>query len=266
MSRSGKELLCVSAGVTHILHLLSYPRFGPGPHQVELTVVFPNDETKTERFILLEMAPLDLMPHAVHLFLEQVQHGLWNNAWFYINGPHVLQAGPQAEEIDDSDPNFDVRAAALKPFREKDLASLAFPEYSEGFPHLAWTLGFTGRPGGPDFYINKVDNQLSHGPGGQEHHDLDEFADPCFAKVIKGFQTLDEMSKVPTILENVDYKFFFEEPVHMIRAVIIQNPVPEEAKESPHAGNVEMVETPPEQRRKPPKKLQKPQIDRMVEP
>ena len=64
------------------------------------------------------------MPHAVHLFLEQVMHGLWNNAWFYLNGPHVIQGGPQA--ADDK----------TNKFKELKLDTLAFPEYSTEFPHV----------------------------------------------------------------------------------------------------------------------------------
>ena len=47
--------------------------------------------------IIMELAPLRLMPHAVHLFLEQVYHGLWNGCSFVINGPHVFQAGPEVD-------------------------------------------------------------------------------------------------------------------------------------------------------------------------
>ena len=47
--------------------LLCICRFGPGPHRVKLTIVLRN--TNEEKTILLEMAPMDLMPHSVHLFL-----------------------------------------------------------------------------------------------------------------------------------------------------------------------------------------------------
>lgn len=183
------------------------------------------------------MAPLESMPHAVHLFLEQVSHGLWNNAWFYINGPHVLQAGPQADEKELEAAiaaGEDERALALRPFRELQLDTLSFPEYSEDFPHVTWTLGFTGRPGGPDFYINKVDNTVAHGPGGQFHHELEEFADSCFAKVVKGFDTMKAMIAAPTVAEKTEYQFFFEEPINIINVVIAEDPAkPKEAAISP---------------------------------
>jgi cyclophilin family peptidyl-prolyl cis-trans isomerase len=176
------------------------------------------------RSFQVQMAPLSVMPHAVHLFLEQVSHGLWDNSWFYINSPHVLQIGPQVEEGDAESENDHPRAVSLRPFRELSLETLSFPEYSEEFPHDPWTLGFTGRPGGPDFYINKVDNRKAHGPGGQYHHELDEFADSCFAKVIKGFDTLEDIAKIATILEG-DYKHFFEFPVHIVKTVILHNSI-----------------------------------------
>jgi hypothetical protein len=90
------------------------------------------------------------------LFLAQVYNELWDGTWIYLNGPHVLQAGPQ----DWSEENA---GQSLKRFSDVSLDTLSFPEYSPDFPHLPWTIGFTGRPGGPDWYINKADNRVSHG-------------------------------------------------------------------------------------------------------
>ena len=105
-------------------------RFGPGPHHVRFSVLLPSDPEARPRHFVVECAPLDLMPHAVHLFLEQVMHGLWNNAWFYLNGPHVLQGGPQAEEGEDDG------GVASNRFKSLGLDTLAFPEYSPEYPHL----------------------------------------------------------------------------------------------------------------------------------
>lgn len=169
------------------------------------------------------MAPLEFMPHTVHVFLEQVSHGLWNNAWFYINGPHVLQAGPQAQSLNDGE---DPREVALRPFVAQGLESVAYPEYSNEFPHRPWTLGLTGRPGGPDFYINKMDNSKAHGPGGQYHNILPEFADPCFAIVVKGFDTLEAMAQSPTITdERNDYRFFYTQPIRIVNVTILPHAI-----------------------------------------
>ena len=193
--------------------LLVSHRFGPGPHYVQISVTLPHlDGNDRYQSLVVEMAPLDSMPHAVHLFLEQVAHNLWNRAWFYVNGPHVLQGGPQANEEDIQD-DEEERTVALRPFRERQLETMAFPEYSQDFPHVRYTLGFTGRPGGPDFYINKDNNTVAHGPGGQFHHDLDEFADPCFAKVVQQYEpVVDAMIRSPTIMDPAsDYAYFLED-------------------------------------------------------
>ena len=200
-------------------------RFGPGPHRVKVFVVFPDDADEEEYTFTLEMAPLSSTPHAVHIFLEQVYHHLWDDAYIYLNGPHILQIGPE-QTFEEESHNGDDRAAALKPFRELQLDTLVFPEYSEDFPHSMWTVGFTGRPGGPDFYINKVDNSKLHGPGGQFQHDLDEFADPCFAKVVDGFGTLKKIFSVPTS-EDPEWKWFYDDPIYIVAMEIIDLATPQ---------------------------------------
>lgn len=198
-------------------------------------LILPDDESEKVRYFTLEMAPLQSMPHAVHLFLEQVYHGLWDDAWIYLNGPHVLQIGPESSEDEDGS-----RYHALKDFREQQLDELAFPEYSEDFPHLPWTIGFTGRPGGPDFYINKQDNVRRHGPGGQRKYDLDEFGDPCFGKVIDGFDLLREIYELP-VEESGDYKYYFEEPIHIVQARILEPmPKPLHILEPGHVGDSDL--------------------------
>lgn len=185
-------------------------RFGKGPHHVVFTVQLSPEERGT---FTVELAPLALLPHANHLFLEQVYHELWDNTWFYLNGPHVLQAGPQDWEDEDS-------GQAMSRFTETRLDKLSFPEYHPDFPHEPWTLGFTGRPGGPDWYINKADNTKPHGPGGQYQHDLEEQADSCFAKVVDGKDTLQRVFRSEIYPHDSDYAFFLEEPIEIVSARI----------------------------------------------
>lgn len=201
-------------------------RFGKGHHYVEFTFVLPSDANETEHHFIVETAPAELMPNAVQLFLEQVAHKLWDNSWFYINGPHVLQAGPMLQEDDSiEEDTFEAdRKAALQPFVDAGLDSLAFPEYSHQYPHEKWTLGFTGRPGGPDWYINKQNNTVMHGPGGQYHHDIEEQADPCFAKVIEGFEVVEKIFEEATIEEGDDWEYFFWDPIYIVKASIIDKP------------------------------------------
>eukprot|EP00978_Attheya_sp_CCMP212_P025441 scaffold81805_cov50-Attheya_sp.AAC.1 len=173
-------------------------RFGPGPHQVTMEIEVEAGDVhvaggvkETHYYtetVTLELAPLDLMPHTIHMFLEQVFRGLWDETSFIINGPHVAQVSPFTHDDED------VRDR----FKDVNLHGLSFQEYSPEYPHVQYTLGITGRPGGPDFYINKNDNTEIHGPYGQEGKDMEEEADPCFGRVVSGFETLDYVFGQPT--------------------------------------------------------------------
>lgn len=66
---------------------------------------------------------------------------------------------------------------------------------SPSFPHKQYTVGYAGRPGGPDFYISTKDNSRVHGPGGQQDYDDPSEADPCFAKVVAGFDLVKHMEQ-----------------------------------------------------------------------
>lgn len=148
----------------------------------------------------MEMAPLSLTPIAVNLFLQQVHHKLWNGCSFVINAMHILQAGPHRYNInaDKGQGQYNANLPELvSKFENSRLDKMPFQEYSDEFPHVKWTVGYAGRPGGPDFYINKIDNSVNHGPGGQSHHDLHEEADPCFAKLVGGMEIIDELNKIP---------------------------------------------------------------------
>jgi cyclophilin family peptidyl-prolyl cis-trans isomerase len=163
-----------------------FKRFGPGPHHVEVEVNFPTHQEENWYFTI-ELAPIDEMPHSIHTFLELVSRGLFDNGGysFYSNAVHVIQGGPFSNHLTGSDiGNVEER------FQESGYASVLFQEYSESFPHEKYTLGFTGRPGGPSFYINTRDNTQDHGPGG---YAADGKGDPCFGKVIHGFDVVDKM-------------------------------------------------------------------------
>jgi hypothetical protein len=146
-------------GLVYLTFLLLF-RWGPGPHEVLFTILFQGQELE----FVIEMAPLDAVPHAVHVFLEQVAHGLWNRTYIYLNGPHVVQIGPKLiddddEDDDEHDPHHDHHPEhhhddddeeeesedlnpATRAFRELGLDKLAFSDYSADFPHVPWTLGY----------------------------------------------------------------------------------------------------------------------------
>jgi cyclophilin family peptidyl-prolyl cis-trans isomerase len=163
-------------------------KFGAGPHKVEVQLAFDPDSNLegTANRMVLELAPVDEMPHTVYWFLEQVHHGLYDKCSFHRNANHVIQAGPVGNFL--TAPN----EGLLKRFKESGFESVLFQEYSSEYKHYKYTLGLAGRPGGPDFYINMKDNDRLHGPGGQGGNDADD-ADPCFARVVEGFDAVARM-------------------------------------------------------------------------
>jgi len=164
-------------------------KFGPGPHYIEVQLDFDPDshlEGTADRFVL-ELAPADEMPHTVYWFLEQVDRGLYNLSSFHRNARHVIQAGPVGNHL--TAPNAGLR----KHFQESGFESVLFQEYSQEYRHYKYTLGYAGRPGGPDFYINMMDNSALHGPGGQSNYQDQAEADPCFARVVEGHEAVVRM-------------------------------------------------------------------------
>jgi len=163
-------------------------KFGEPPYRIEFQLEFPPDDAPpgtADRFVI-EMAPLDLMPYAVYFFLQQISHKLYNGCSFHRNAPHVIQGGPVAY-FANKDANLHT------PFEEANLNNVAYQEYHPEFPHLKYTLGYAGRPGGPDFYVSLKNNTEPHGPGGQAGYEKKHEADPCFAKVIEGFDAVDRI-------------------------------------------------------------------------
>ena len=127
----------------------------------------------------VEMAPLNLMPHTIHVFLQQMHRKLWDGTEFFRVRSHILLAHPYSQR--------EGKGMSVK-MREVGLETLQFREHTYKFPHTKHTLGLSGNPSGPNFYINRNDN--SH------HHDV---GDPCFAKVIRGEEMIERMSSLPTI-------------------------------------------------------------------
>lgn len=106
-------------------------RYGPGPtYRLMLRILFPRSMGGNSATLTIETAPISVMPHAIHVFLDScVTKRLrtsenWTAA-FHRNAGHVLQAFVRA----------------------RDLKGLAFQEYDPSFPHRKYTLGFAGRPG-----------------------------------------------------------------------------------------------------------------------
>jgi cyclophilin family peptidyl-prolyl cis-trans isomerase len=121
------------------------------------------------------------MPHSVYTFMQMVDEGVWDNTVFIHHWNHIVQAAPISPDGENK--------------RDSINGVLSFPEYSDEYKHEQYTLGFSGRPGGPEFYINLDDNDDTHGPGKQEHSTVLNDADPCFAKVVIGKRAVDRLQK-----------------------------------------------------------------------
>lgn len=167
--------------LTYIVSLYPFLSFGAGPHYAQFTLNLPSHGVRT---FTVEFAPLQHMPVTVNNFLQQVTRGFWDDSAFYLKAEHVVIARPVS---------WDTKRTKRDDFGE--LAHVPFSEYSDHFPHAPYTLGLNGKPSGPDFYINRMDNTVPHGPAG---HQKDGSAEPCFAKVILGTDTIDLMGSLPS--------------------------------------------------------------------
>ena len=156
-------------------------QFGEGPYIVNFSLRLPGKDFS--QMLTMELNG-EATPYTTHHFLTQVSLGLWSDTSFIRNAHHVIQASARPPP-------------AMKLFKESGLASVAFQEYDASFPHVQYTVGLAGRPGGPDFYVSMVDNTKAHGPGGQGQYTLKGEADPCFGKVVAGHDVLEDIKALP---------------------------------------------------------------------
>jgi cyclophilin family peptidyl-prolyl cis-trans isomerase len=172
-------------------------KYGPGPHRIELELSFPGHLAGPTTFVI-ELAPLDLMPHSVYTFLEMTSLGLISGCSFILNALHVVKAAPLPSNNKGS-----ARQTTGQQFAANGLESVAFREYSSQYPHKPYTVGFAA-DGTPSFYINTEDNTEIH------------MGDPCFGTVISGVETVKRLEASPT-----RNGIWFENRIGITRATII---------------------------------------------
>lgn len=155
-------------------------KYGAGKIHVQLELEFPGSHHLKDgpTTFVMEMAPLDKMPHSVYMFLEMVDAHLLDGCSFILNAMHVIKAAPLPYDGSSA-------AAKVRSFAQKGLESVAFREYSPDFPHDPYTVGFAADDS-PSFYINTQDNSDIH------------VGEPCFAKIVSGFDTIKRMEEAPT--------------------------------------------------------------------
>jgi cyclophilin family peptidyl-prolyl cis-trans isomerase len=152
-------------------------KYGSNGHFVEIQLIFPESNDGPTTFTI-EMAPIDVMPHSVHTFLEMVSIGLLDGCSFILSALQVVKAAPLSYDGTSS-------ADKAKAFSEHGLESVSFKEYSDTYPHKKYTVGFAA-DGSPSFYINTADNSEIH------------VGDPCFGKIVSGYDTIDRLANSPT--------------------------------------------------------------------
>lgn len=153
--------------------------FGEGPHFVEFHVLFPPmeifDDQEMSGLFVVEVAPIDVMPHSVHIFLELIQSEFYVGKTFNLSFRHIVGLSTHTDD-------------------ELKLKGTAFREYNETFPHKMWTVGLMGKApvSGPSFYISMVDNtRNNHG-------------DPCIGGIIHGFDTIEMIHSMPETDHELD--------------------------------------------------------------
>ena len=119
-------------------------KYGPGPYRVKVDLEFPPtipdfDQNGKDGSIVIELAPIELIPVSVWTFLEVSR--TWVKGAFHRNAHHVLQVQAVSSEIHQH---------------------LPFQEYSKEFPHKKGTTGYCGRPSGPCWYVSLIDNTINH--------------------------------------------------------------------------------------------------------
>ena len=163
-------------------------KYGTGVVRVQLTLDFLSDRSleQTEgqeslhHQLILEMAPLDLMPHSVYTFLEMVDNHLYDGCSFILNAMNILKAAPLPYEKGE----WGSAKQMDRNFHKLGLETVSFREYSEEYKHEQYTVGFAA-DGSPDFFINTGDNTEEHA------------GEPCFARVVSGFETVTKMEDEP---------------------------------------------------------------------
>jgi len=174
-------------------------RYGEGPHHVILDIRYQVDpQTKTgprSSQIIIELAPLDLMPHAVHSFLDMVSRGLYNGCLFAFGSRFLVAIAPETRDANRQRELF-------VPFEEQGFnPPLAYQEYNPDYPHEIYSVSFSGGTSisGPAFFIALTDEISElHLKSGKalDDHGLPLRREPCFGKVVIGHEDLEFLQNI----------------------------------------------------------------------
>ena len=147
--------------------------YGKGPFKVELVVRSKLHMRIVRQTIVFELAPLSAMPHSIHHFARMLTKRLWEGMAFMPKQGRIQASPIDMETLDNMDWKFE----------NAKLKSLSFAEHSPDYKCGSYSVGFSGNPGGPDFYMNGL---LDSSSSKQEH-------DSCFGKIIEGKNVIDSI-------------------------------------------------------------------------
>jgi cyclophilin family peptidyl-prolyl cis-trans isomerase len=165
---------------------LTMEKYGPEPYRVKMNLA---DLGGTTNSIVLELAPLSEMPHAVYYFLQMVEQNLWDELAMMLNGGTTVDS-PNHWMTTPMKMDFRLGQHSWEGgrFQSANLTHMAFTEHSTSYPspdHFQYSVAFSGHPGGPNFYI-RMDNNST------EDHVKNVHQQPStFAVVVEGTDTLD---------------------------------------------------------------------------
>ena len=164
--------------------------YGPGPHYVRITLAFTTSP-ENESF-LLELAPLNSMPHTIDMFLTMIRDKTYIGGTIILSRSHILVAGPVDAHNRENNLELEERMLLKGYFPN---GALLYKEYDRHFPHVKHTLGFN-QVGGPVFYVNLQDNAEFHGPSETSE------GEPCFAKIVEGVDVIERIMSMPTAADD----------------------------------------------------------------
>lgn len=183
--------------------------FGPGPFFVKLTFAF-QDSTENES-VLIELAPLDLMPHTVHMILKMASKKLLSQATFLTAKSHILVLGPRDSYNRDNNAVLRDRMNYEGYFPN---GALLFGEFTPEYPHTQYTVSFN-KLRGPTFYINLKDNTRFHHSYYADDGRYME-GDTCFGKIVEG---VDVIQRVLSMKKNSDGEL--ETAVYLVDSQVV---------------------------------------------
>lgn len=229
--------------IAHLVKTMAYDQFGSEIQDVEFHVRYYPDNYKDDgdkvnaateadaaapaglvegRFVV-EVADFESNPLSSFLFLQQVDHGLWDDTSFHVNAPHMLLAQPASAHV--ANATTKAPTSRLPEMQALGLSRLPIMEYNDEWGrHDKYTLGLGSATAtaGSFFFLNKMDNSKTH--DGQA----------CFAQVVEGTEVVDAIFA----LSNYDANFRLRRPVEIVSVKIVDYSNDQDVEEGPdHDGD-----------------------------